>query len=500
MLAMIFLLCLVIFFLYRKYAALLKEQNRILDQYHIYKAFMDADPNLIYVKDKNLKYMFINKAVEQFYHKTEAELLGQDDFKLHEEKMAISLREMEMEVLKSKKMLIKEIHWRQKKFQITKFPVLISDGNYGVGACIKDVTKDPGYRKKIEKTDAIQDDTAKHQLYTDPLTGLYNRRYFQEEIYKLDHENNLPISIIMADINGLKLTNDIFGHSSGDLLIQKSAQILKNACRNSDIVVRLGGDEFVIILPRTNSMHAEDIMERIKNQLMDVHIKSFQCSISLGYDTKLTAEEDIFKVMNEAEDKMYSDKTLNRRNISSATIHSIMHTLHENNIREEEHSKNVSKLCQDMGKEMNLSESEIRRLKDAGYLHDIGKIVLNSSLLNKNKELSNQEWQEIEQHPVVGYRILNSSDETVELARYILSHHERWDGSGYPKGLKGEDIPRLARIIAIAESYDNMTANKPYKKAKNKEEALLEIRKQSGTQFDPDLVEAFITMIKRNSK
>ena len=329
-------------------------------------------------------------------------------------------------------------------------------------------------------------DSVKYLSYHDSLTGLYNRMFFEEIIKRMDKKNNLPFSIISADVNGLKLTNDIFGHEAGDKLLETIAEVLKKACRSDDIMARIGGDEFVILLPRTNKEETERVINRIKNECYKEKVEALKCSVALGSSTKLEAETNIMKTLKEAEDKMYIDKTLNKKNNALSQIKNIIETLHNKSNREEEHSKNVSELSVKIGKIMNLNDDSIKTLRDAGYLHDIGKVVLNEKILNNRNSLSDEEKREIRQHPIMSYRILNSFDETLDLAKYALTHHERWDGSGYPKGLIGEEIPRLSRIIAVAENYEAMLD------VMSKDEALKEIVKKAGIKFDPEVVDALI--------
>ncbi len=333
----------------------------------------------------------------------------------------------------------------------------------------------------------------------DSLTGLFNRVYFDNALKEMYSEDKLPISIIFSDVNGLKLTNDIFGHAAGDDLIVKCADIMKDACRDSDIVARVGGDEFIILLPNTPASIAEKIIERVKNELAKVKIEAINCSMSMGYETKTEIGQDIEKIMTSAENKMYSEKRLKQKLINSDLINSIITTLHERSPHEKIHSRSVSELCLRLGKVMNLPETELKRLKDAGFYHDIGKIVFDDHLLNHEKPFTEDEFRIIQDHTVIGYRILNLFEDTLNLAEDVYSHHERWDGSGYPKGLKGKEIPILARIIALAESYDTMV-NSNTEDSDCKKKALQLIKEMSGTKFDPEITDIFIKMMSESEE
>ncbi|BCN32271.1 diguanylate cyclase [Anaeromicropila herbilytica] len=331
----------------------------------------------------------------------------------------------------------------------------------------------------------------------DSLTGLINRGYFEETLKNYDKTEKLPLSLIFADVNGLKLANDIFGHSSGDLLIKECADVLKNSSRGEDIVARIGGDEFVMILPNTSSEDAKSIMNNIKNSITKININEITSSISLGYDTKVVESQNIKDTMENAENEMYKEKTLTRKSFTVETLTSIFESLHHKNPEIQIHSEGVSSLCEKMGIELGLSDNEVKKIKDAGYYHDIGKIIVCKDILEK-EELTESEIRELQQHSVVGYRILNLFDETLDLANGVYSHHERWDGTGYPKGLKGEEIPLVSRIIAITEKYQKWVTDSKLSKSEDISEVLEKIRNESGKKFDPELTEIFIKMIQKN--
>lgn len=360
-------------------------------------------------------------------------------------------------------------------------PIRDSEGKtMGVVLVFRDITDEKIKQNEIE-----------FLSFHDQLTGLYNRRYFEAELMRLNTSRRLPLTLVMGDLNGLKLTNDAFGHSAGDDLLKKATKVLKHCFRQDDIISRYGGDEFVVILPNTDSNATELIVKRILALVDREKTEKGILSISFGWETKNEEDEDIYQVLKRAEDYMYKKKLLESPSVRNATIQTIITTLYEKSSREEAHSKRVSQLCVQIGESMQLSDREISNLRTAGLLHDIGKIVLLDGVLDKPGKLTDFEWTEIKRHPEIGYRILNNTIELAELAEAVLGHHERWDGKGYPKGLCGGSIILAARIIAVADAYDAMISDRPYRKAMSKEAAVNEIIKNSGIQFDPQIADVF---------
>jgi diguanylate cyclase (GGDEF)-like protein/PAS domain S-box-containing protein/putative nucleotidyltransferase with HDIG domain len=335
--------------------------------------------------------------------------------------------------------------------------------------------------------------------YHDYLTDFYNRRFFEEELEKLDSAKYLPLSIIICDINGLKLINDSFGHVYGDQLLIKAAETIREACRADDIISRIGGDEFAILLPNTDAEETMQIANKIKLLASKVEVSNIELSISYGYDTKTSDKQKIIELLANAENYMYRHKLYERSSMRSKTIDIIMNTLFEKSNRESMHSNRVSSICTAIASEMNFDKDDVNKIRIAGLVHDIGKIGIDEKILNKPGKLSDDERDQINKHPEVGWRILSSANEFSELANFILNHHERWDGRGYPNGLSGEDIPLEARIIAVADSYDAMTSERGYRTSLSQDEAIKEMQRCSGTQFDPDIVEVFVEKVLHNN-
>ncbi len=336
----------------------------------------------------------------------------------------------------------------------------------------------------------------RYMSFHDSLTSLYNRRFLDEEMKRLDTERQLPISIIMADLNGLKLVNDTYGHSVGDKMLKSAADIIKESCREGDIIARWGGDEFVVLLPQTTKEEACKICKRISDKCSDTYVEDVLISMATGAASKDSIEVDIAKSLQEAEDYMYRHKLIESQSARSAVLNSLLKTLGAKSYETEAHTRRMQAIAFKIGEKLKLSDSELDRLGLLITLHDIGKINIPEEILTKKEALSQEEWEIMKKHSEIGYRIARATEEFSHVAKDIFAHHERWDGNGYPRGLNGKEIPLLARITAIANAYEVMTNGRPYKKAMPKEEVVAELKRCAGTQFDPELVEAFLLVLK----
>ena len=354
----------------------------------------------------------------------------------------------------------------------------------GVFAAARDITD----RKKSEQE-------ILHLSFHDQLTGLYNRRFFEEELKRLDTKRQLPLSFIMGDLNGLKLINDVFGHNEGDNLLVKTAEILKKVCRSDDILARWGGDEFVILLPKTSATDSEEIVDRIKKECKKTTSQKIPMSLSLGAATKETSAQDIQAIIIDAESNMYRNKLAQKESISSSIIFALEQALYEKSNETKEHIDRVRDLAIKLGKSINLHSSQLDELSLLASLHDIGKVAIPETILAKEGKLTKKEWEVIKRHPEIGFNIASSSPQIAHIAKAILSCHENWDGSGYPLGIAGESIPIISRIILISDAYDVMTRGRIYKEPMSKDDAIKELKRCAGSQFDPVLVDKFIEII-----
>ncbi|HCU08764.1 MAG TPA: hypothetical protein DF480_07385, partial [Clostridiales bacterium] len=337
----------------------------------------------------------------------------------------------------------------------------------------------------------------------DDLTGLLNRKYFDKRKEEYESSQDVPISMIIADINGIRLINDAFGHDSGDRLIVETAKILERCFGPDILLARTGGDEFAAIFPGEDAQGAALQIDLIRKEI-DTFNKACQrdeeqISLAIGSATKENPAQTLEDIEKEAAEALRRSKLFEQKSRNNAILSSIMSTMYARSQETEAHSQRMAELCSEIALQMDVPKNEMDKLHLFAMIHDIGKIGISDSVLNKPGKLSEEEWDMMKKHPQIGYRIAQSVPELAGVASYILAHHERWDGSGYPFGLSEGSIPLLARILAVVDAYDAMTEDRIYRKAMSRDAAIEEIRSNSGTQFDPMVVEFFLQVVEGGS-
>jgi len=459
------------------------KRNQLNKRLQKYQVLAEKANDVMLFIDKKGNVIEVNDAAIRIYGYTYEEFLSISIFDLrHLEKQPFIIEQMEKADMEG--IIFETIHYLKDG---TSIPVEVSSTGTILGderillSIVRDITE----RKKAEE-EII------YLSYHDQLTGLYNRRFYEEELIRINKERNIPITLVMADVNGLKLTNDAFGHKAGDILLEKVSNILKRECGANEIITRIGGDEFVILLPKTDEKEAEKIVKGINVAITNEKLDNVILSISIGFAVKQNVSEDINEIFRKAEADMYRYKLTESSIMRSKTIDLIMNSLYEKSRRELMHSKRVSELCEYIATKMNFEKDHVNQIRIAGLMHDIGKIGINENILNKAGKLNSDEWYEIMRHSEVGYQILRSVNEFSKTADYVLQHHERWNGSGYPKGLKGEEISIEARIIAVVDAFETMTSDRTYRESLSEADAINELRKCSGMQFDPNIAKVFV--------
>jgi len=347
----------------------------------------------------------------------------------------------------------------------------------------------------IERKQA--EETSRYLGMHDVLTGLYNRAYFEEELNRLRDDRFLPITVVMCDIDGLKLVNDTFGHASGDQLLMATAKIIRRTIRQGDVAARIGGDEFAIILPCAGESVAQALCQRLRAQIEKYNQKAFgvPLSVSFGYAIRQNQASSMMDLLKEADNQMYREKLHHSQSARSAIVMTVMKLLEERDFITEEHAERLQDLTTKIARNIKLPEPRISEIRLLAKFHDIGKIGIPDNILLKPGPLSDEEKTQMQRHCEIGYRIAQSSADLLPIADWILKHQEWWNGGGYPLGLEGGEIPLECRILAIADAYDAMTSDRPYRKALSHETAIAELERCAGTQFDPELVKAFVESI-----
>lgn len=454
-----------------------------------YRAMIDNCFEMIYLHDQEGNILEINQAVMDKMGYEREEIKNMKVFDLHPENTDIYDQNSLLKQWKSwdegERFLVEREHLRKDGSTI---PVEVSTGKvyFGGEEYIIAFVRDISERREKEKE-------IKYLSRHDSLTDLYNRFHMEKKLEKLP-DDRLPASLMMIDINGLKIINDTYGHDKGDELLVKTSQFLQKAAGEDGVICRWAGDEFVILLPNTDMQAARKVRGEIENKFQKLET-DIPVTLAIGVACKTQPGEDIFDILHEAEDSMQNHKLTSEKSSRSKLVNNLLNTLGAKSDETREHAVRMSEYAFQLGKEIDLNQEKLNKLTLLATLHDIGKVTISEEILTKPGKLNDEEWETIKDHTRKGYSIAASTEEFSAVAEGILHHHERWDGDGYPHGLAGKEIPLLSRIISIVDAFDVMTNGRPYKSALSKEEALKEIEDCAGSQFDPVLAEKFVQLI-----
>lgn len=473
-----------------KMGILLKIDSSDFSGFNMFQTFLNSIPEIIFCKDNNLKYTIVNDKCKEFYNDLGIDnIIGKTDLDFDLDKEFLKkCNDGDKKVLETKKAIYLEEkimgeNFNYRVFQTIKTPIIDENGNmHGIIGSARDITKQKELEEKLI-----------FLSYKDSLTGLYNRTYFQEEINNISKQKKFRVGVVVGDLNGLKLINDTYGHTKGDTYIATMAKILEDIALNQNgIVFRWGGDEFITLLSDAKESDCKNFIEEIKQVCEGIEGLGFNLSISQGYAIFDNENNNIDEVIKKADEMLYKNKENSKRSTTRRMLDRIKDELYKKGIESANHTNNVVNNCIKMAEIMNLRYDEIQKIRLLGLMHDIGKSGIDEKILLKKEKLTDIEYNIVKSQVEIGHKIATMIPQISHIAKEILSHHERWDGKGYPNGLKEEEIPLLSRILSVVHSYDVMTEGSAYKQKITKQEAIKILKENAGTQFDPNIVDIFI--------
>lgn len=461
------------------------EYENYKEKHHLTTKFIDTIPFSMWLKDLDGKYVFVNKEFEIEVGLKRVDILNKTDYDILNKEEADMYKKDDDIVIETKQGVHIYYNIGEKCVKTTKNPFFNDEGELlGITGISEDVTEKNNLIKELSKLSI-----------TDGDTGLLNKDYFNKKIKELDTTSNYPLSIILGDVNNLKLTNDTLGHIEGDNLIHNICTILRKSCRKDDLIFRIGGDEVAILMPNTSEEIARKIEFRIIENCKRIDSNKIPCSISLGVACKKSTDENMKNVIKRADKEIYKQKLILKNEASVIQkLDDIINTLENKNRDCKIHSKNVLKCAQIIANEIKLSKSEMYDLELSARYHHIGMITMTDEDISEIFIMSNDHKLNkiVSSNVEASFRIMQLNQQYYKVARAILTHHENWDGSGFPFGLWEEKISIYSRIIHVCDDYvleviRGMYAgiNDPIQRSIDK------ILFGSGTKYDPKIVEIF---------
>lgn len=462
-----------------------KEKTRLSEEK--YRSLIESTDDSVYMVDADCRYIFVNEKVLARLNVTERKIIGKRYRNFHDLDDTMEFSGYVNEVIGTGISYRYEYKSRLEERYTLRTLSPIFEENSKTIKYVTVVSKDITDLKKTEER-------LKYLSLHDPLTGLYNRAYFEEEIHRLDNSRFELVGLIVCDIDGLKLINDSLGHNKGDDLLMAASQVIRESFREGDVVARVGGDEFAILLPNSPRSKVENICQRIKRAVQAYSKRNalLPLSIATGFAIRSGPNQSMAELYREADNNMYKEKLYSSQNARNMIVKNLINTVEIKGQTHKRSFERFEKLVTDLARAVGMAEERIKDLSLLAQFHDIGNVSIHDQILHKPGDLTSEEFIEIQKHTDVGHRIAQSAPDLVHISDYILKHHEWWNGNGYPLGLKGDAIPLESRIIAIVDAYEAMTHTRPHHPPMSKREVIQELSKCAGTQFDPYLVDKFI--------
>lgn len=494
----------------QQYAHLEKHEKELQDSKQLQEDIIGFLPDATCVIDKQGKILFWNRAMENLTGVKAEKVVGKGNYEyaycLYGERKPILVdlvlnydaniasRYKNLKILDNNVLTIENYSLKshpQKFFSLKAAPLYNTNGELiGAVEALRDVTN----RRQAENE-------LRYNAGHDSLTGLFNRSYFEKILKKGKNKPGRIIGIIVCDIDGLKLVNDTLGHQEGDILLITCAGILKACCPKNSVISRIGGDEFCLVIRDTTENALFSVLERIDKAVEDYNGVNpiIPLSMSLGAACSDKNNVEMLKLLKEAEEKMSYEKLLHSQSAKSNVVDVMMKALEARDFITEGHADRLSEIIEKIAAYLGMPSHKISSLRLFARFHDIGKVGISDTILFKRGKLTKDEFLEMQKHSEIGFRIAQAAPDLAHISDWILKHHEWWNGDGYPFGLKGEEIPLECRILAVADAFDSMNNDRPYRKALQFEESIAELRRNAGTQFDPKVVEIFLEILEKDS-